>query len=570
MYAELRQVWDEWTAVDGHYEVIDVEVRGQRLRTYRNAPSTLRDLWLSTGAFENAEYLVYNNERITYREAHRQVAQIAHWLISHGVEPGDRVAIAMRNYPEWMLAYWACVATGVTCVGMNAWWAGPEMAHCLRDSNPKVVIADEERLNALTALRAEVADRILVGVRASDAPALTTVPWDRLTAGNQELPDAKIDPDSDACIFYTSGTTGRPKGAQLTHRGCCTNVMGMRFAVAASTEAARRASADKPGKDSDSRRARRTGSALVVTPLFHVTANNCVAHVTTMAGGKLVLMYKWDAGEALRLIEREKVSTMSGVPVMSRELLSHPGFKNYDTTSLAALGGGGAALHPALVESIHSDSPTARPTTGYGMTEVCGVITMNSAGFLLDRPSSAGPILPSFEARIVDDHGCDLPDGQTGELWVRGAQVIKGYLNEQAATAETITEGWLHTSDLARLDSDGFLYIVDRLKDMVLRGGENVYCAEVEAAVFEHDAVEECAVFGVDDARLGEEVAAAVRLKPGSPVGAEDLREHLRELIAAYKVPRYIWITSERLPRGATGKFLKKQLRESLELKNAG
>ena len=245
-------------------------------------------------------------------------------------------------------------------------------------------------------------------------------------------------------------------------------------------------------------------SALVTTPLFHVTANNCVAHGTTLAGGKLTHMYKWDAGVALKLIEQEKISALSGVPVMAREVISHPDFATTDTSSLMTLGGGGAQLQPDLVGKIDEQVATARPNTGYGMTETCGIITSIGADYFVDKPASCGPAMPAYETKVVDpETGEERATGEPGELWVRGGHVIRGYLNRPDATAETIVDGWLRTGDMAREDDDGFLYIVDRIKDMVLRGGENIYCAEVESAIFDHPAVAECTVFGVEDDRLG-------------------------------------------------------------------
>jgi long-chain acyl-CoA synthetase len=233
---------------------------------------------------------------------------------------------------------------------------------------------------------------------------------------------------------------------------------------------------------------------------------------------------------------------------------------------MLALAGGGAQLPPDLVQKIDDSVKTARPGTGYGMTETCGIITSISGDFFVDRPDSAGPAMPVYETRCVDDEGNDVPRGQVGELWVRGSPVIKGYINRAEATAESITDGWLHTGDIARLDEDGFIYIVDRKKDMVLRGGENVYCAEVEATVYRNPAVAECCVFGVPDARLGEEVGIAVVLRPGEAMTGEQLRQHVGGLIAKHKVPRYVWFLDEAIPRNASGKFLKRQLRETLSV----
>ncbi len=561
-YKELKSAWAELTAPDAPFEIETIVVRGAPMRVYKNALPSVRALWLASLAFKDREYLVYGDERLTYGDAHEKVAAVATWLVGQGVAPGDRVAIAMRNWPEWLLIYWACVSMGVAAVGMNAWWVAEEMAYAIKDSEPKVLFADAERL-ARIAERPQMANGVtLVAVRADAGPGVVT--WDDVVAGGGLLPDANIDPDTDACIFYTSGTTGTPKGAQLTHRGCVSNLMSMMFSGQAQALATARATgvAVDPA-------AAPVPIGLLVTPLFHVTANNCAAYLLTAAGGKLVLMYRWDAGEALRIIETEKVTAMSGVPVMARELINHPDFARRDTSSLTTLAGGGAQLQPDLAERIDAEVATARPGTGYGMTETCGIITSVGADLFLGKPESVGPATPCYEWKCVDDEGIGVVTGDIGELWVRGAQVIKGYLNRPEATAETITDGWLHTGDVARVDEDGFIFIVDRKKDMVLRGGENVYCVEVEAAIHRHPAVAECCVFGVPDPRLGEEVGAVVVLRPGEQASADDLRAHLAVITARHKIPRFMWFQTEPLPRNANGKFLKRELRESLSAEAA-
>ena len=564
MYEELREVWGSLTAPGGQFEIRTTEVRGQTLREFSNAPPTLRHIWQIAAAHGDKDYLVYEDERWSFGRAQAETASIAAWLLARGVKPGDRVAIAMRNYPEWMLSYWACTSVGIAVVGVNAWWTGPELVYGVQDSDPTVIIADRERLDRVLAHRDEIGDRILVGVRLDEEPA-GVVPFGELVANPAAMPDVEIDPDDDACIFYTSGTTGRPKGAQLTHRGCANNLTSMIFANVAQSQAIAAAKAKRGESDEPASPPPAQVAALVTTPLFHVTANNCVAHTATLAGGKLVHMYKWDAGEALRLIETERITTMSGVPVMTRELLAHPDFAKRDTSSLALLGGGGAQLQPDLVKKIDQTAGTARPSTGYGMTETCGIITAIASDFFVDRPESAGPAMPCYETKVIDAEGRDLPPDQVGELCVRGAQVIKGYLNRPDATAESIVDGWLRTGDIARLDEEGFIYIVDRAKDMVLRGGENVYCAEVESAIFDHETVAECAVFGVPDDRLGEEVAAAVVLAEGATLGADELRAFLKERIAGFKIPRYLWFLEESLPRNANGKFVKRELKDRLD-----
>ncbi|MCE3288034.1 MAG: AMP-dependent synthetase [Caulobacter sp.] len=562
-YAELNHAWAELTGPGGAFEIVEMDVGGQWIRGYKNAPPSVREVWLSTLQFADRDYLVYQDERLTYGEAHQLTASIAAWLMAQGVEPGDRIAIAMRNYPEWMLIYWAACSIGVAVVGMNAWWTAPEMAYGLSDSRPKVVFADAERLGRIAEQPDMLAGAMLVAVRAE--PPAGAVAWSAVAGHGGTMPEVTVDPDADACIFYTSGTTGFPKGAQLTHRGCVSNLMNMLF----SGQAGAMVLAMTTGVIPDPNNPPPPPAVLVTTPLFHVTANNCGAYAATAMGGKMVLMYRWDATLALELIQAEKISTVSGVPVMARELVTHPDFARYDTSSLLSVGGGGAQIQPDLVDKIDKTVATARPNTGYGMTETCGVITSLSGDFFVDKPASCGRALPNFEAKVVDDFGNALPTGEVGELWVRGSSVIKGYINRPEATAEAITDGWLHTGDVARIDEEGFIFLVDRKKDMVLRGGENVYCAEVEAAIYRHPAVAEAVVFGVEDQRLGEEVAAAILLRAGHSASADEVRDHVAALIAKHKAPRYIWFLSESIPRNASGKFLKKDVKAALKLHEA-
>ncbi|KCZ82622.1 feruloyl-CoA synthetase [Hyphomonas adhaerens MHS-3] len=564
-YAELLKAREELTGPGGDFEIVEAEVLGKKLRVYKNAPPSIREFWASTKQFADRTYLIYEGERLTYAEAHEQVNAIAAWLFDQGVQPGDRVAIAMRNYPEWLLIYWACTSVGITVVGMNAWWTAEEMVYALKDSEPKALFLDAERLERVRDRPDLTGSMKMVGVRIPDLPANVT-PWSEVIAHGGDMPDVTVDPDSDACIFYTSGTTGFPKGAQLTQRGCVANLMNMMYASASTALATQNATGVAPPEDPP------PPVSLLTTPLFHVTANNCGAYATTAAGGAIVLMYRWDAGEALKIIEREKVSSLGGVPVMARELINHPDFEKTDTSSLAQLSGGGAQVPPDLVHKIESAISTARPATGYGMTETCGIITSVSADFFVDKPDSAGPAMPNFEVKCVDELGDTVAPGELGELWVKGSSVIKGYINRPEATAESITDGWLHTGDIARIDKDGFIFIVDRKKDMVLRGGENVYCAEVESVAYRHPAIAECSVFGVPDDRLGEEVGIAIVLKPGEKLTADEFREHCASIMAKHKVPRYVWFLADALPRNASGKFVKRDLRDRLsaELQSAG
>ncbi|HCV36899.1 MAG TPA: AMP-dependent synthetase [Acidimicrobiaceae bacterium] len=566
----LWEAWEEMTAPGAPFSWSVLNVRGVPTRAYDSAPPNMAVLWQSSLAHADNDYIVFEDERITYAEAHtRVVALIAH-LSANGIGHGDRVAIAMRNYPEWVLSYWAIISLGAAVVGMNAWWTGSEMEFGLSDCGARALICDGERLErvrpVLTDLREEGRLHVVV-VRSEGILPDDAVHWDDSLAKRADLPtppDVQINPEDDVCIFYTSGTTGRPKGAALTHRGAVSNLLNMAFwQVTTEVAEAKAIAAGTPPSGSHKEPGESEPGSLLAVPLFHVTGCNCCLHPVTASGGKLVLMYRWSAEKALELIERERVSSFTGVPTMARELINSPDFAKRDTSSLAHLGGGGAAVQPDLVHKIE-EHLEGRPSTGYGLTEVNGVITINSAHWFLAKPESAGPPLPIMEAHIRDDEGTTLPAGSTGQLWVRGANVFRGYLNRPEANAEVLIDGWFDTGDIGYLDDDGFLFLVDRAKDMVLRGGENVYSAEVEAAIYEHPAVAEVAVFAVPDERLGEAVGVAIVLLPGVAMTVEDLRAHTAELIASFKVPEHVWFLTDPIPRNANGKFVKRQLRESL------
>ena len=573
--------WADLTAPGGGFAMVDAEVRGIPMRLFEAAPPHMRVLWEMAALHGDKTYVVFEDEHLTYAEVDAQVRALAHHLREeHGVGSGDRVALAMRNYPEWVIGYWATISLGAAAVGMNAWWTTPEMAYALGDSRPAVLIADHERLErvlpVLDELRAD-GDRLAVISVRSDLPLPDDgARWTDVVDAEYApaaLPDATIEPDDDATIFYTSGTTGTPKGAQLTHRGSVHNIWHLLFTTSVGALAeAKRAEVEGPRPPAppsalpSPRAAEASAGQLVFmapTPLFHVTACNCLLHPCTLAGGRLVLTHKWDPARALELIEREGVTNFSGVPTMGRELLTHPDWEGRDTSSLTSIAGGGAPVQPALVDKIDRSLPGGAPTTGYGLTETTGIVTANGSAAYLAKPASCGPVMPTLDAKLVDGAGNDLAPGPevVGELSVRGPVVVKGYLNRPEATAEAIRDGWFNTGDVARIDDDGFVFIVDRAKDMVLRGGENVYCSEVESAIHQHDDVAEAAVFGVPDERLGEAVAAVVVPRPGSDLDQAALTAFLDGRIARHKIPERVWMRTDPLPRNANGKFLKRELR---------
>ena len=538
------------------------EVNGVPVRVYDTAIPDMRAVWAMSAVHGDKDYLVYGAERYSYADAHARVRALAHHLrTAYSAGPGTRVAISMRNYPEWVLSHWAAISVGAAVVGMNSWWTRPEMEFALADCEPVVLIVDGERLEKLGPARGDVP---LIVTRHDGDVGGSALRWESVadpSAAPHGLPEVKIDPDDDALIFYTSGTTGFPKGAQLTHRAVVHNLMNMIF-MAACGDAARAGRAARAGGGDEPAPPAAAVTALLPVPLFHVTGCNCVMHTVTIAGGCLVLMYRWDAATALRLIEAEGVSVFTGVPSMSRELLQHPDWERTDTSSLRSMGGGGAAIPTDLVRRIDDGLSEGRPGVGYGLTETAGVATAISNEFYLARPSSVGPLVPCMEAQVVDENGSTLGPGERGELLLRGPNVMKGYLNQPDATAEAMVDGWLQTGDVAEIDADGWIHIRDRIKDVVIRGGENVHCSEVEATIYELDEVAEAAVFGVPDERLGEEVAAAVVLVPGAELDAAGLAAHLEGRIARFKHPRHVRFLDEPLPRNANGKFLKRELRQ--------
>jgi long-chain acyl-CoA synthetase len=368
------------------------------------------------------------------------------------------------------------------------------------------------------------------------------------------LPDIEVAPGDDATILYTSGTTGRPKGAVSTHGAILQALLG--FGCRTAIDGLRR-----PDEA--------TGSSgyppafILIVPLFHVTGGVAVMMSCFAAGLKLVIMYKWDPERALELIERERVTNFVGVPTQSWDLLECARFADYDTSSLASVGGGGAPAPPKLVNRVATSFKKARPGIGYGMTETNAYGPQNSGADYTSHPTSTGRVTPIMQIEARDPDGKALPNGESGEIWMKGPNLIRGYWNKPEATAQTIVDGWLRSGDIGRIDDEGFVYIEDRAKDMVLRGGENIFCSEVEAAIYEHPDVHEAAVFGVPHERLGEEVAAAVVPKAGHTLDVADLRAFVGERLAAFKVPSKVVVVNDPLPRNAAGKILKRQLRDT-------
>ena len=552
------------TAEGGLFELTTYEVGGVVLRCYRHVPPTIRDLVLRSRNWGAREYLIYEGERLTYDACFERVATLAHVLVGElGVRKGDRVAIAMRNYPEWVITFWAAASVGAICVPLNAWWTGPELAYGLLDSGSKVLFADAERIERivpqLPGLPALAPERV-IAVRTQAPLAAGLRHWSELLAAatpQRELPDVALAPDDDATIFYTSGTTGNPKGALGTHRNLVTNLGNSGF-IRARAQLRKGAVPVAPGPDVPQL------VTLLSVPLFHVTGSHSTLAFATHIGSKLVLMYKWTPERALELIARERVNTFGGVPAMAWQVLESPELEKHDISSITGVNYGGAPSAPELVRKLKQVFPEASPSNGYGLTETSALATGNTGVDYQRKPDSVGPPLPVCDVRVVGEDGNDVPSGEIGELWIRGPNIVKGYWNKPEASEKTFGGGWLRTGDLVRIDDEGFVYVLDRAKDMLIRGGENIYCVEVENVLYQHPDVMDAAVIGLPHRVLGEEVAAVVQLTPESKLTAGELQRHAAAHLAAFKVPVQIELRREPLPRNANGKILKRQLRDEV------
>ena len=545
------------TAPGAKFEMETVTIHGVPTRTWKNAPPHMAALVALSHSHGERLATIYEDERVTYDAQFRAITALAADLAASGVRKGDRVAIAMRNLPEWIVAFFAVTTLGAIAVPLNAWWTGEELAYGLTDSGAKVLIADDERWERIAPLRAELPgiSRVLVsratqpleGAERLEDVIGTPHDWPSLPAG--ELPTVALEPEDEATILYTSGTTGKPKGALGTHRNFMTNILSTGYAMAR-TILRRGDPLPEPAQK----------VALTVIPLFHATALSSGLMGAMAAGHTIIYMRKFEPVRAMEIIERERVNSTGGVPTIAWQLLEHPERHRYDLSSLESIGYGGAPSAPELVRKIAGDLKAA-PGNGWGMTETTATVTTHLGEDYVHRPESCGPAVAVADLKVTDEEGRALPPGQVGELWARGPMIVKGYWNKPEATAATFVDGWVRTGDLARLDEEGFCYIVDRAKDMVIRGGENIYSSEVENVLYEHPAVTDCALIGIPHRVLGEEPAAVVHLAPGARASEAELQAWVRGRLAPFKVPVAIRFCDEMLPRNANGKILKRELK---------
>ncbi|MDQ0698011.1 class I adenylate-forming enzyme family protein [Streptomyces sp. W4I9-2] len=536
---------------------------------YADGPRTLREFVETTWAYRDTPFLIAGEQRYSYAEFFAAASALAVRLRErYGLRSGDRAVIAMRNHPEWQIAFWAAQLAGLVAVPLNAWWTEDEFLHALEDCEPGVLLVDGERLVRVAGWARRTGTRVVLfhghhgdheghGERQEgDEAGLRVERYEEFPAPDPLAapPDVEPRPEDDATILYTSGTTGRPKGAVATHLAQAGAALNPRYHAAASALARGVIPGQGPAPIS-----------LMTFPFFHVAAFTGF-YGAMAAGGTLVLMHKWDADEALRLIRAHRVTHFAGVPTTGLQLLEAAERAGDGLEGLTLFSTGGAPAPPALVARLTDRyGERVEPRNGYGLTETSGGVLAHFGDEYRAEPGGAGRPTPVTEVRVAGPSGEELPDGEAGELWLRGQSLFRGYWRDAAATEEAFGDGgWFRTGDLA-VRREGRVSIVDRIKDVVIRGGENVYCVEVEGVLHDHPDVADAAVLGIPHPVLGEEVAAVVRPRPGAGVTAGALREHVGGKLAAFKVPARVLFTDGPLPRNATGKLLKNRLRAVVE-----
>jgi long-chain acyl-CoA synthetase len=531
-------------------ELIDIVVNGRRQRAFKNAPPTLRAYYAAYAT--ELPFLVYEDERLTFAQAWQQASRIGHLLVHEcGIRPGDRVAISMRNYPEWILAFSAITSIGAVAVAMNAHWQADEMGYGLIDCGAKALIADQERLDRL-AQHVPLPGLHVLAVRATQLPpGARDLKKATAALGDVPMPPVDIQPDDLAIMLYTSGSSGRPKGVPSTHRMVLSALLSWELDYAildAMSGVERPAPTEQAG-------------TLLAVPLFHVTGLHSSYLTSYRLQRRIVCMYRWDAEEAAELIDRERLTSLTGPAAVTGDLLRVAQSGRYSLATLASLGGGGAPRAPEQVRQIKSSFTQALPNIGWGMTETNAIGTGIVGEDYVAHPSSSGRCSQVLEIRVTDETGRVLPAGERGELWVRGTSVFTGYWNLPEANAQSFDGDWFRTGDGAVIDAEGYLTIVDRIKDLIIRGGENIGCGQVEAALLMHPDVHEASVYAVPDERLGEEVGATVHGSPALDLDA--LRGFLEGHLARFEMPRYLVKSDHPLPRTPSGKILKRQIREA-------
>ncbi len=536
------------------FELRVEEVRGVPMRNFAQRPHSLRELVARAGTHGEREFLVQGNRRVTYGQFARLVWGTAGELRRHGLRHGDRIAILAYNSIDYVTCVLAAAAIGSITVALNGWWAEDELDYALRDSASRMLIVDDRLFARVHHLATASAGLERVFFRGPGTPPAGTLALGALIRETDQQPTDPIAEDDAFVILYTSGTTGRPKGCITTHRGTITQVMGILLHGTLAAVLGEPSPLPSDGSQP---------TALITAPMFHVAGIHTGVCTAMAAGARVVLSEgRFDPEQVLALIEHERVSTWSAIPTMLHRVVHSPAAEHHDLSSLIRISFGGAPTAPETMERARAVFGRGTGmTNGYGLTETHGIVMLAGGRELEAYPTSVGRPAPFFDVRLVDREGREVADGALGEVWLRGATVTPGYWNQPEATAEAIHEGWLRTGDIAFRDQHGLYHLVDRAKDMIIRGGENVYCVEIENCLAEHPDIDEAAIIGVLDPDLGERVKAVVCRRPGSTLTAGDVRAHVAARLASFKVPEIVDFRDHPLPRNPAGKVLKNALR---------
>jgi long-chain acyl-CoA synthetase len=556
------EVYEQLIGPGGAFEVVVEEVAGRPTEVYKERMRSLREIpAVARMRGDEQPFIVHGDRRIGFTSFVDASNSVSDGLTKLGVGHGDRVAVLAQNCPEWCLAFWGSVGLGAVLVGLNGWWKADEIVYGLQDSGAKVLVADRKRLERVTGDLDECPDLEHVLLVDCDPADLGLEGDDRVrrfdeltTDPTSEAPTTPIDEDDPAVILYTSGTTGRPKGAVSTHRNMIANMQNTFFGSVYQSMVSSEDLLPTGGAQS---------AALFTSPLFHVSGLHSGLVVGLLAGLRMVMIDgRFEPLTALELIQDEAITIWATVPTMVWRVCEHPARHDYDTTSVRSVAFGGSPSAEELQRMVRETFPNVRGgSNAYGLTETSSVATVISPAEALDRPDSVGRPVPTVQIKIADELDNELPTGESGEVLITGPTLMAGYWGKPEATAESIRDGWLHTGDIGRLDDEGYLFITDRKKDMIIRGGENIYCVEIENRLVSHPEVLDAAVIGVPHPELGEEVKAVVQLEAGSKLGEDDVKVWVAEALAGFKVPAYVELRTDKLPRNASGKLLKNALR---------
>ena len=543
------------TAPGAPFEVVNASVLGHDMRVFKNAPENLADIFQEARHHGAAEFVTLGETRLTFDAFFDQADRLSGWLQNRAnISPGQSVAICMKNCPEWMAAFVAISNIGAVPVSVNSRGEGAVMSHAVDDADSVFVIADAKRLRALREAGCDL-PAICVGDE-SDEALIGATSYAEVMTSTPDYKSIARKTDDPAAMFFTSGTTGRAKAAVMTHRNIITGLLTTQMAIASISMTM----AEQYGMTVEALKAHMPQRcSAMIFPLFHVSGCISTFLSSLASGGKLVMMNRWNADEALRLIEAEKISSFGGVPTMHWDLVKAAKNTKRDLSSLRALSCGGQALPLGLLAEIRETFPNVIIGAGYGMTEASGAVSQATGEGITSRPKASGQKLAMIDIKVTDDEGQELPEGEIGEFWVRGPTVIKEYHRRPEANAKAFKEGWYRTGDIGKLDSDGYLTVVDRKTDMVISGGENIYCAEVEQALGRHPAVRQVTTFGVPDDRLGERLVAGFVID--GQVTPDELMAYAKDNLAAYKVPTDIILQANSFELNAMGKVEKHKVR---------